>query len=521
LPIAKTQALWIIKNPVFATWTNTAYPKDTVCGDKAGARIDLGSYLTDETSLEWAIDAPGRLSFTVSNGHLFDPNNSNSLLRTYLAKGKGVVVRMGERIDGVDEWADQGTYIVNGQRMQYKRGEYPSMQIECADIRSLWVDHQVVAVNLASIDVEEALVDVITENTGILDENIIVPTIPLAFDFDAQWLDSPLGDIVDEIANRFQHFCTVNHDNTVTFRPITTTAAASNIYSLAQIIEFSPDDSYSDLTNRITVTGLSLNDFQVSYNEERLGAINGTIGWYGFKKDYPVYYSEDRSKMARQPRLEVIETSTSILFKLAGKITERISEEDPDFRYCVVEVKAPNLVPLLIAAIGMYAAGNLIGDGTLSIGGGYTIPIGRKIEGAGMLLALMVLGSIGNFQYEVWGNPIGYVKRSFSASADDLELQHELGQVVENKFEGFLCQTQTHCKTVADFELMVAKAQRNRVKITKIAHLQDEIGDTVAVPHPYTNQEKRVFVTNISRKYKPASTDGDGYVYDEIEGWAL
>lgn len=497
---------------IYGTWTNDS----TINWDNTAARINLDEYLVKDIALELrhTINEASELSFSVSHGHLFDVHNDNSLLRPYLAKGRGVSVRIGELIDGVEYWAMQGTYLVRGQRTALKRGTYPVMAITCADKRCLWDDHQIVAINVDSQTPEEALPALIDDNTSFLTEDVTTPTMPLSFRFDAQWLDSYFSDIVDDIAHRFQHFPFIRPDGNMEFRPFDFSATVKNAYEIGQIASWNPDDTYSDLTNRITVTGISLEDFQVMHEEERLGGLSGTVGWWGYKKDKTVYYSEDKQKTAKNPRLAVIETSTSILFKLAGKITERISEEDPYFHYCVVEVKAPNLIPLLVSAIAIYTAGNFTPDLAIQ---GETIPVGRKIEGVGLLLAMMVLGSVGNYQYEIYGNPIGYVKRTYSDDADDEELQQEVG-LNEKVLEGFLCHSQGHCKTVADFEMDLIKAQRSRVTVEKIAHLQDEVGDIVTCPHPATGVDKKIFITGITRTYKPAKGGG---LLDSVEGWVL
>ena len=265
------------------------------------------------------------------------------------------------------------------------------------------------------------------------------------------------------------------------------------------------------------MTGESLNYTEVLYNEERLDAFAGTIGWGGFRKDFQRWYSTDRSRRARYPRLEVVETSTSILFQLAGKIRESISEVDADDQYCVVEISAPNLIPVLIAAIGIYFAGTKVPDETTWVFSP-NLPVGRVIESTGLFLAMMVLGSIGNFQYEIWGRPVGYVRRSVSGQADDLELQQTIGTVVANKIEGFLTDTAARCTTVAEFELLLARLQRNRAKLTKTAHLQDQEGDTITFPHPHTGNTVTMFVTDLKRRYLP--TKG-GHFIDDIEGWVL
>lgn len=504
----------------YATWTNAS--ADNVEWDKAGASVNLDDYLTGETSLEWAIDAPGRLSFSLASGHLADPHNDNSILRTYLTKGKSVSVRFGENIGGTKYWANQGTYIVRSLSMQYQRGKHPIASVTCEDARSLWSENQVVVANVDSLTPEYALRDLIPDNSNIAVANIPLPSFPLSFAFDAQWLDTDLDTIINDISYRFQHFPYMGLDGNLDFRPITTSASISNTYATGEVIEYSPDDSYSDLTNRWIVTGESLNDFEVVYEEERLASLSGTVGWWGYHKDKQVYYSKDEEKRAKSVRLKVIESSMSIPdpFKLAGEITEKISYIDPYHKYCTVEIKAPDLTAVLVTAIGIYLTGNAVGDGIPPMGG-MTIPVGRYMEKGGLILAILVLGSVGNYQYEVYGTPLGYVKRSYQNSADDEDLQQELGMVVETKEEGFLCYTSPHCKTVAEFKKLVGMAQRNRVTLTKIAHLQDEVGDTTAGTHPYTGQTKKQFITNLRRRYKPSTGQNDGYFNDEIEGWVV
>jgi hypothetical protein len=70
--------------------------------------------------------------------------------------------------------------------------------------------------------------------------------------------------------------------------------------------------------------------------------------------------------------------------------------------------------------------------------------------------------------------------------------------------------------------MMVVKCQRKRVRFSKITHLQDEDGDTLQLPHPFSGEAMTVFVTDLTRRIKIAeSPDGDGYMIDDIEGWKL
>lgn len=292
-----------------------------------------------------------------------------------------------------------------------------------------------------------------------------------------------------------------------------------------QIADFTPDDTYSDFTNRVTVTGQSLDDMEISYAEERLGSLNGTFGWWQGPEEFTVWYSTDMSRRAKNPRLQVLESSTGIMFQLSGEVKEGISYIDPNHKYCIVTVTAPNLIPVLLEALGLYVAASKIYDLAkaygLGLNGGITKPLGRIMQKAAIELALNALGSVVSFQYEIWGCPLGYVKRDYSASANDVELQQQLGMVVEQKHEGFLCYTAADCQGVADFEMKLAQLQRNRVTFSKLAHLKDEVGDVITIPHPYTGNAVKLLINGLTRRYKPAGKDEDGYFKDEVEGWVI
>lgn len=507
-------------NSIWTFWNDTDATDSSISWGKTEAALSMLQYLTGELIAEWNIDGtPSTLQFTLSHGHLFDPQNSASILNFYLEKGNVATLQFGEVVSGTDYLENQGEYVVREIKLRYKRGEYPVAQVTCEDVRCLWSMHQIAATQSSGVLPGAAIQAIIIANTPLEDADFDMPVMTGGFQFDAQWLDTYLSDIVSDIAHRFGYFLIPDMDGLITARLIDTSAAVSHTYSTRdQIIEFTPDDSFSDLVNRVTVTGQSEDDIEVMYAEERLGSLNGTIGWWGFQKDFYVYYSDDRSKRAKFPRLRVLESSTSIMFDLAGSVTERISYTDPYHKYCVVTIEAPNLTPILIAAIAGWVSAHYIPDKVVSTIAGLTIPWGRVIESAFLLVALNVLGSVANYQFEVWGCPLGYVKRDYSASADDEVLQSKIGMVIEEKQEGFLANTQLQCQDVADFEMELTMLQRNRVSFTKTAHLQDEVGDIISIPHPYTNTAMRVMIAGLKRRYLP---EKDGHFIDEIDGWRL
>jgi hypothetical protein len=73
---------------------------------------------------------------------------------------------------------------------------------------------------------------------------------------------------------------------------------------------------------------------------------------------------------------------------------------------------------------------------------------------------------------------------------------------------------------VADYELSIVQAQRRQLDFTKLAHLQDEIGDAIQIVHPVSQENVKVFITKLTRKFsKPERPGGRGAFTDKITGW--
>jgi hypothetical protein len=517
---------------MFVFWTHETWDgSKAIKWDKDGSTLDLAEFLVGEIATERSIDGKvASLTFSVSHGHLFDPYNLGSFYNSYLKKGRKLILRFGEKILGVDYWQNAGTFFVTEISLKYERGEYPVMQVVAEDQRCIWEHHHVYATDLYNDLPEVIIEDVLTDFAGLEAGDLNIPAFEGGTVLQHQWLDTTIDEIINQVCNRFGYFFRFDVDGLASARRITNAGSIDHTYSNnTKLVRYSPDDKYSDFTNRVTVQGQELDFTQVLFAEEAVGSLNGTVGWWGCRKDFDVWYSADRSRQCLNPRLEIIETATSIAFKLAGNISESLAEgtaEGYENRYCIITVSAPNLIPVLLAAIGIYIAGNFIGDIIAAAGfivsSGVTIPLGRKIEGVGLLLAMMVLGATGNYQYSIHACPVGSVRRSVQSSWDDEEAQAEIGSIIEQVIDDPLCYSVADCAAVAAFEGMVAQMQRRRITMTKIAHLQDEEGDTIRMAHPYSGQNIDLFVTNLKRKFKKAdSSGGDGYFLDEIEGWVI
>ena len=485
--------------------------------------FDITNYVVTSRDIELrrTVDGkPNELSFALSHGHLFDPSNQLSIFSSYARKGRKLTFEAGEMIGGVAYYQNQGTFFIIETSIEYSVNVYPEITIRAEDKRYLWSEDNQTAIGYVEETPENILNDFLTgEIIGLLTEEVSIPTMQGSISIDAQWAEVDAVEIINTIAKRFGYFPKITVDDIFTLGLISDSASVVHTYTDKKaIMKYTPDDNYSSFINRIIVTGEEKEEIDVLFAEERVATLNGTAGWWGHKKTYDIYYSDDGSRRVRYPRLVKLETTSSIMFELAGSVDESINYIDPNDKYCTVKIDCPDLIPYFAAALGIIVGSYWIPDLDVSIGPNPTLPIGRYIGDGGIFLALNILGSMVNYQYEIWGVPVGNIRRSVQYTENDELLQQEIGRIIRDMIEGFACYTVADCRFVAEFEMMIQKLQRKRVTFSKIAHLQDEEGDTIQVPHPYTNLPIKLFISDIKRKWKFGE---NGYCIDDIEGWRI
>lgn len=518
---------------IYAFWERMDATEFSIKWDKEGVELSLSDFLLrgEPITCRRTINGdPARLEFAVSHGHLFDPYNNASLLSTYLMKGRKVTLRFGENVDGTEYWQAMGTFIVTEQSTSYQRGQYPTMKIVAEDRSYLWGELDIIATSeYADTDPEEIIEDVLVDNTDLEAADIVLSfstTEPLTH----QWVEVDLKSIIEEIADRFGYYLRVDVDDNVAAKRVLNTNAVDHAYTdLTKLLNWTPNDSYSDFTNRVVVTGEEDTEIDVTYPEERVGGVNGFYGWQGGTKRHVVWFSHDKSRRCRDARLVVLESTSSIMFALAGEVSERLLDNsylNPDenlrYKYCVIVIDAPDLIPHLVAAMAGLVASYFIGDLVVSFFGGYTVRVGSYITAFFTWACLNILGAQGSYQYEIWAVPMGKIRRTVQGQWDDTEHQTQIAHVITKKFDDPLCHSVAACMFVAGQIGLITQLQRKRVTFEKIAHLQDEDGDTISMPHPITGQTIKIFVTDIERTMViPEGSTNNGSFTDKIEGWVL
>lgn len=494
--------------------------------DNEGDIIELMTYIPAGTdvSVSWAVDRISQLTFQLANGYLFDPHNNLSTLSTKVQKNRKLDIRFGETVAGNEFWQNQGEFYVTNAKISYTRSEDPIISIEAEDIRSTWSYANIVATQ--NYDGAEPLVvmnDVLTAHLYLEAGDLNLPgSISNSHSVWHQFVEMTGKDIIDTLLDHYGYVSFVDVDGKITLKEITKTAAVDHSYSdNTKIITFSPDDSYSTNANRITVRSETLDYIEVVYGEEFVGSLNGTIGWWGGTDNKTVYFSEDHQMDARHPRLSVSQSVGDFkMYGLKGGGKEYISAVED--KYVIVTIEAPDLMyEVLYFTYIMLATA----DTCLECDGYVTGWCGWCIFFVTTELSILVaiLGAVAMYAYEVWASPIGQEKQSIEATWNDTEHQNELkGIIIGEELEDPLCYSVSECQRVADYEGMVTQSQRDRMMISKITHLQDEICDTINFVHPYSAETLKMFITELTRTFKKSGrSSSDGYFLDNMVGWKI
>lgn len=523
-----------VDKSLYAFWVRDDATEQSLKWDKENAEFDLSDYLLrgEEIRLHRSIDgSPASLSFSVSHGHLFDSSNSSSLLHPLLTKGRKLTLRFGEKISGIDVWQKQGTFFVTEQSVAYRRGDYPTMKITAEDRTTMWPDIQIIASELYTAMPEAILVALLVANTDLSNTDIDTGTWVNGVPLTHQWIDTTLAGALQDILDRFGYYVRIDVNDKVTCRRISDVNAVDHTYSdNTRLMEYAPDDRFSDFTNRIVVIGTEQTEIEMLFPEEQVATLNGTFGWYTGRESHRVWYSLDRARRCKYPRLEVIRTAASVAFELGGNAREylldnSVSEASSDLRYkyCTVVVDAPNLTSYFVSSLALLVGSFFIPDGVVSFltGLGFTKRIGSYLSVFFIWTTLTILAAVGNYEYAIWARPCGTVRRTLQATWNDTDMQALTGHVITKKIEDPLCYSEHDCQVVANFEGLVTQLQRRRISFKKVAHLQDEDGDTLSVVHPITGRSLSLFITDLDRVMKIPVGNDDGYFMDEIQAWRL
>jgi len=510
-------------NISWLTWHHMdSQTEDSLKWANTMASLEVQDYLYERSKLEieWGVEKPNRIKASLSHGYLFDPLNLASLYSIYFKMGRILTLRLGEMVSDSEYWQKQGEFIVKKVSLSYGTEKYPIIKITAEDLRSPWNDTHIVTSEYfngeSPVTVTENL---LVDHGGLESADYNIPTYNGVHNLYHQFVDMDLNEAIQIIMDHFGYFSFVNVDGEYEPRRINIAKSVDHTYpDNTKMVSYTPDLGYATFINRVTVKGMSNVYSEVLYDDEVVTRINGTVGHWGGHKTRTVWYADDHTRTCRYPWLEIIQSVSD--FEIwgmdAGGGGEQLTGTDPNELYCVITIEVPDVSGWIL---GLLSAIIATGLWCKSCDEGWYCGACIFILTTMINILCLLLGAAANYNYNIWARPIGHERKSFQATANDLEFQQQMnGKIIEEVIDDPLCYTISSCRTVAEFEMSVVSAQRSRTKLEKTTHLQDEIGDKIRINHPHSGSAMDILITNLKRS---VSFGKNASMIDDIEGWVL
>lgn len=384
------------------------------------------------------------------------------------------------------------------------------MRVDCEDQMSLLADMELITTADYYGEYPETIIADVLENDGsVSSAEIDIDTIEGRTELFCAWTDSKIIDILQTLCDRYGYYLRVNISNIFNVKKISDSAPVDHIYyDRKSILEYIPDNNFSDYVNRIIVQSEERVYRRVIYPEKEVQVVHGTIGWWQGNELIKIPYSDDNSLECLYP-YPIMEYLTGNFLFGGGALKWELTADGSN-KFCTLKLIAPIMIEQLIAAL------------TTALATDWIPLIGGAISAVGFLEIFNILASVSNWSARIMAQPIGYVRAAIQGVANDLPMQTKTGRIISRVLTEPLAYTEGQCKSIADHEMMITARQRSRVTIRKIGHLQDEEGDTIKIPHPISEEFITIFITSLTRRiHIPLTSDSEAGVFDTIEGWKL
>lgn len=255
---------------------------------------------------------------------------------------------------------------------------------------------------------------------------------------------------------------------------------------------------YADLdpVNSVEVIGLAADKTKIVQQHQPLAEISVTTGYFTSDEEISVYWSDDRTALAENIKIDIQRSVNGGLSVLGGgEEWEIIKAENQTTisigaRMTLSTGFAPYIIVFLTVVYVVLAA---IPDIIVGFISGTTISVGRLIQAAALAIILILMTKIGRGQYEFYGDPVEWVYKEIRAIAELEGLSsEELNRVT---IENHLVQYQTWGDDIARITLFRQQARGNPRNVTALHDLRLEPDDIFEIP-----DGRRFLIEKISRR---------------------
>lgn len=245
----------------------------------------------------------------------------------------------------------------------------------------------------------------------------------------------------------------------------------------------------------VKVLGLDATLSEVRQPFQDLAEVQITTGYFAQNETFDVYWSEDRTQIADNIDEKVLRAVNGALnFGGTQSFSDILAPGSLGGTIGVKVTVSTGFAPyLLILITASYFAASFIGDKVVSLGAGFTFPIGRPIQAGIMITILLIMTQIARLHVLFRGEPLEFVFAEIRARAKlTAPFGEDFNEVV---VENHLVQDQATGDAVA-LEILfrqVARAQPRSIRMLADPRLIPN--DVLQVTDPVYGQRRFLFET--------------------------
>jgi len=472
--------------------------------------VDISSYvrsfeinMTDETGANTA-------SVTLSDKDgVFNPLNYNSLKYDYLLENNYIIISKGNA-GGVTP-AFKG-YIASGDS-KYTRGNETLYTVKVYDRSKNWFKSKITSPFYEGQTVSAIVENIITTYGNLTAVDYDLPTISATIP-KVQFIEEYIMDVLYKLYQAYQYFPYFDEAGILRARKVDYEASTDFTYyeegtdtvdynkaPAFNLVEFNHTWSDDSFVNKVTVIGQTEETVETIFDEEFLGFLQGSAGWFSTVNSFTFYFSEDKTLYAVNPRLSVTDSCGNKFFGGGESLSAAGSGKQLS---CTVSQNVTNLTATLFALI----AGSIVW--TILWGEGFGVMAVYNGLAPVLAIALAVLGQISSFYYEIYAQPVGEAApESIEVTVEDAELIEKYGEEIVKEIDNPFLETEAKCSDLAYFELNKASWFRYQPQLKILSNMAHQVQDILYVYNPVTKISYKMYIKEIRRTYVRGEEDVD------------
>jgi hypothetical protein len=235
----------------------------------------------------------------------------------------------------------------------------------------------------------------------------------------------------------------------------------------------------------VRIKWLDPNLTQVIQPAQSLATASLTAGFFQPTVEKDVAFSTDGTQAALNTYLVIKQSCNSGLLPVA---TEGYVQLTPTLGHITLTNTYFTLIFLVVDLAGILAASYIPDE----VAFGFTIPIGRIVQGLLLFAAMLVMSSIGTGSYEIWGQPYSWVHQMNTTEAYDFTAPAWQEAITEIENDFVMSEAMSEAFATRELLYEVQSAVSYGAQIVDDPRI--EVGDILALP-----DGSQIYVTDYER----------------------